>query len=101
MEAPMNGPPQPTSRDPIVHHRDPLIERARKKKRTMKHKKKKQLSEQDKERIACRALADLFERDAAEIAVDPRNTRAESAPLPIVGKLLQGARELRETHDTR
>lgn len=97
----MNGPPQPTSRDPIGQNRDPLIERARKKKRTMKHKKKKQLSDQDKERIALRGLADLFERDAAEIAVDPRYTQPETAPLPIVGELLQRAKELRKIHDTR
>ena len=83
---------QPISRDPIAQHRDPLIEHARKKRRTMKHKKKKQLSERDKERIACRAVADLFKRDVAEIATDPRYMRPEQGPIPIV-------RELRDVID--
>lgn len=43
------------------------------------------------------ALADLFERDAAEIATDRRYAKPECAPLSIVGELQQAAREAR--HD--
>ena len=59
-------------------------------------KRKRRLTNKDKERIARHGLADLFERDAVEIATDPRYTKSECEPLPIVGELQQHARELRK-----
>jgi len=53
------------------------------------------MTDKEKERVAADALADLFERDATEIATDPRYTKPEQAPLRIVGELLEHAKELR------
>jgi hypothetical protein len=44
------------------------------------------ITDAEKDRIMCNALADLFDRDAAEIARDPRYAKPERAPLPIVGE---------------
>ena len=57
--------------------------------------KKRNFTDKEKERIALRGLADLFGRDATEIATDPRYTKPEGAPLAIVGELQRNARALR------
>jgi hypothetical protein len=57
---------------------------------------KRHRTNKDKERIALEGLADLLERDAVEIATDPRYTNPECAPPPIVGELQQRVRELRK-----
>lgn len=54
------------------------------------------MNEADEERIAMNSLADLFERDIAEIVTDPGHLRPEQGPLPIVGQLRSAVRELRK-----
>jgi len=78
-----------THRDPAPGNRDPdELEHRTKKKR-------KRLTQRDKERIALNAIAELFGRDAAEIATDPRYATPEHAPLPIVGELQRQSKALR------
>ena len=41
------------------------------------------------------SLADLFERDIAEIATDPHYMKPEQGPGPVVKKLRRAVNELR------
>ena len=59
-------------------------------------KSNRKLSDEETVDQSMRALADLFDRDAAAIARMRNYCKPEHAPLPIVGELQQTSRELRE-----
>jgi hypothetical protein len=58
---------------------------------------KRNLTDKDKERIASEALANLFERDTADIVTDPKYMKSEQGPIPFVKQLRAAIKKLRNS----